>query len=163
MVNLSSLKSRNIVIAAMLFVLLSLSISIITYAVTRDGDKTETIKINSMVCDMCVDRLNKAIGSIEGVKSVNVDLKNKQAVVSFDESVTSLDKIEDVITATGYEANNKKADKTAFDNLPGCCKFKEKTKHEDMKMDDSMNGGCGDKKTTNTVGCTRKSHNGKGH
>ncbi len=162
MVNLSSLKSRYIVIAAMLFVLLSLSISIITYAVTGTGNKTETIKINTMVCDLCVDRLNKAISSIEGVTNVSVDLKNKQAVVTFDESVTSLDKIEDIITKTGYEANNKKADKTAFDNLPGCCKYKEKTKHEDMKMDGSMNGsldgGCGN----NTNGCM-SNHNGKGH
>ena len=133
MINLSSLKSRNIVIAAILLVLLSLSISIITYALSG-GDKTETIKISTMVCDLCVDRLNKAIGSIDGVKSVNVDLKNKQAVVTFDESLTSLGKIEDVITATGYEANNKNADKTAFDNLPGCCKFKENTKHEETLM-----------------------------
>lgn len=155
MINLSSLKSRNIVIIAILFVLLSLSISIITYALSG-SDKTETIKINTMVCDLCVDRLNKAIGSTEGVKSVNVDLKNKQAVVTFDESITSLDKIEDVITATGYEANNKKADKTAFDSLPGCCKFKEKSKHEDMKMDGSMGDGCCNKKSTENSGCTRK-------
>lgn len=163
MVNLSSLKSRNIVIAVMLFVLFSLSVSIITYAVTRDGDNTETIKISTMVCDMCVDKLNKAIGSIEGVKSVNIDLTNKQAVVTFDETVTTLENIENVIAKTGYNANNKKADKTAFDNLPGCCKIKGKMKHDDMKMNESMNGGCCNKTTTNTSGCTRNSHNGKGH
>jgi mercuric ion binding protein len=160
MVNLSSLKSRNIVITIMLFVFLSLSISLITYAVTRDGDKTETIKISTMVCDLCVDRLNKAIGSIEGVRSVNVDLKNKQAVVTFDESLTSLGKIEDMITATGYEANNKKADQTAFDKLPGCCKFKEKAKHEDMKMNDSMNGSMDGGCSNNSKGCMS---NHKGH
>lgn len=161
MENTKSFLSKGTILT--IVILLSfLSFAIITYALSQDGDKTETIKINSMVCSQCVDRLNKAIGSIDGVKNVEVDLKKKQAVVTFDESVTSLDKIENVITATGYDANSKKADKSAFDKLPECCQMKVHNEHDNMKMDGSMDNGCCNKSGNSNSGCMSRG-NHKNH
>ena len=157
----SFISKRTIFTFVILFSFLSLTFAIISYALSLDSDKTETIKINSMVCNMCVDRLNKAIGTIAGVKNVEVDLKNKQAVVTFDESVTTLIQIEDIIVATGYNANNKKADMSAFDKLPGCCKMKNQNEHNDMKMDGSMDNGCCNKNSNNgscNSKCNHKEH-----
>lgn len=158
MENTKSLVSKGTILTVV--ILLSfLSFAIITYALSQDGDKTETIKINSMVCNQCVDRLNKAIGQIAGVKNVEVDLSKKQALVTFDESVTTLDKIEDVIVTTGYDANNKKADKTAFNKLPECCQMKGHNEHDNMKMDGSMDNGCCNKNGNSNNGCmSRGSH-----
>ncbi|KKH47742.1 COP associated protein [Methanosarcina sp. 1.H.A.2.2] len=63
----------------------------------------ETIKVEGMSCGHCVMRVKKAIEGLEGVKKVDVSLENKQAVVEFDEGITDVVKIKDVVKETGYE------------------------------------------------------------
>ena len=154
---IKSMQSRTKLLLSIAVVLMVTSFASLALTYSRDNSKTETIKLNSIVCDQCVDRLNKVIGSIDGVSNVEISLTEKQAVVSFDDSKTSLDKIENAITSAGYSANDKSADKDAFENLPACCKIKE---HSGCKGMDDMNMNNMDMNDSKgQSGCTRNKIN----
>ena len=87
-------------------------------------NKTVEITLPSIVCNSCVAKVEKALKKLDGVTDYSVSLDNKNATVTFDDSITSLEKIEYAITKAGYDANDKKADRDAYDRLPGCCKAK---------------------------------------
>ncbi|TQD25011.1 heavy-metal-associated domain-containing protein [Methanolobus vulcani] len=63
---------------------------------------TEDIKIEGMMCGHCQANVEKAIGAIEGISEVKVDLAAKQATVTFDPDVASLDAIKAAVTDAGY-------------------------------------------------------------
>ena len=54
---------------------------------------------------------------------MNVTVKNKTAKVDYDKAKTDLSKIEGAIVMAGYQANDKPADKKAYDKLEDCCKI----------------------------------------
>src|SRR5689334_5388670 len=45
--------------------------------------ETTTIKAGSMVCGTCAKTIEKAVYAVEGVKEVNVDVKEKKVEVKF--------------------------------------------------------------------------------
>ncbi len=62
----------------------------------------KTIKIEGMTCNHCVAHVKEALEATEGVKSVNVNLKKKEAVIEFDTDVS--DKlINQQIELAGYK------------------------------------------------------------
>jgi copper ion binding protein len=63
---------------------------------------TEVIKIEGMMCGHCQANVEKAIEDIAGVNEVKVDLAAKQATVSFDPDVASLDAIKAAVADAGY-------------------------------------------------------------
>ncbi|SDF70455.1 copper chaperone [Methanolobus vulcani] len=63
---------------------------------------TEIIKIEGMMCGHCQANVEKSIGAVEGVSDVKVDLAAKQATVTFDPGVASLDAIKAAVTDAGY-------------------------------------------------------------
>jgi copper ion binding protein len=63
---------------------------------------TEDIKIEGMMCGHCQTNVEKAIEAIEGISEVKVDLAAKQATVTFDPDVASLDAIKAAVTDAGY-------------------------------------------------------------
>ena len=85
--------------------------------------QTTEITVKTAVCDMCAHNIEQAAGKVEGVRSVVVDMDKKVAKVSYDADKTSVAAIEDAITASGYAANDKAADETAYEGLPDCCKI----------------------------------------
>jgi len=62
-----------------------------------------TIKVEGMSCGHCQMRVKKAVEAVEGVKSADVSLQNKQVVLEYDEEKTNLKKVEDAIKEAGYE------------------------------------------------------------
>jgi periplasmic mercuric ion binding protein len=82
------------------------------------------ISVPTIQCQMCVETIQTAVKKVEGVTSVNVDLKEKMAHVNFDAAKTSQEKIEKAIAAAGYDANNIKRDEAAYAKLPACCQLK---------------------------------------
>lgn len=87
--------------------------------------KTIEISLPSIQCGMCVKTLKKALGKTEGIIESKIDLKNKKATITFDDSETNSEKIEAVITAAGYDANDKPANADAYEKLSPCCKKPE--------------------------------------
>ena len=87
------------------------------------GDEETIVNTPTIVCNMCKKNISSALKKIEGVNKVNVDLKEKKVSVTFDDSKTNLEAIENAITSAGYDANDKKADHEAYEKLDGCCKI----------------------------------------
>jgi copper chaperone CopZ len=91
------------------------------------------IKVSSMQCGTCKKNIETAVKKVDGIIDINVDKEEKIAHVNFDKSKTDITKIENAITAAGYDANDKKADPKAYSELDDCCKLpkdqKEKSKH----------------------------------
>lgn len=91
------------------------------------------IKLPTMQCSICKKNIEKAVNKVPGTINVKVDKDEKVAHINYDKSKTDLTKIENAITMAGYDANDKKADPTAYQNLDDCCKLpkdqKEKSSH----------------------------------
>ncbi|WP_135611923.1 heavy-metal-associated domain-containing protein [Methanococcoides sp. AM1] len=63
-----------------------------------------TIKVEGMSCGHCQMAVTKAISSVEGVSSVDVDLEKGEANVSYDPQTADLDTIKKAINGAGYKA-----------------------------------------------------------
>jgi len=57
-----------------------------------------------MTCEHCKKTVTEALEEIEGVKKAKVNLKRKQAKVTYDADQTSISKLTEVIKEAGYEA-----------------------------------------------------------
>ncbi|MFQ5450491.1 MAG: heavy-metal-associated domain-containing protein [Nitrospinaceae bacterium] len=64
---------------------------------------SNTIKVEGMSCDHCVQTIKKAVNEIPGIEKVEVDLEKKEVRVDFDEGKTDLHNISAMITGVGYE------------------------------------------------------------
>ena len=62
-----------------------------------------TIKIQGMTCNHCVMRIAKALKAMPGVRDARVDLKKAEAVLSYEETAVSLEKIADAVKDAGYD------------------------------------------------------------
>ncbi len=63
--------------------------------------------IPNISCDNCKERIETALGDIEGVQAVNVDVPNAYADATFDPTDVTLEKIETVLMDVGYEVDGK--------------------------------------------------------
>ncbi|MDI6767685.1 MAG: heavy metal-associated domain-containing protein [Bacteroidota bacterium] len=91
----------------------------------KKNENTElaVIKVPTIVCDMCETTIKKAIFSnLEGVKDVTFDPEAKTVAVTYVPKQTNIETIEITITRAGYDANDRKRDPEAYENLPDCCK-----------------------------------------
>lgn len=61
------------------------------------------IMVGGMSCQHCVKAVERALQSVDGVKSVQVDLANNKATVEIDESIFDIKKAQDEIIDQGYE------------------------------------------------------------
>ena len=64
----------------------------------------ETINVEGMSCGHCQMAVNKAITSVAGVSNVEVNLKDGQATVDYDEGKTNTDTIKAAVVEAGYKA-----------------------------------------------------------
>lgn len=102
--------------------------SVILKANYITDEKTTEISLPSIQCGICEKNIEKALRELDGVISSKVDLENKKAVITYDNSKTVFKKLEKAITNAGYAANNRKANKQAYINLMECCKLPEDRK-----------------------------------
>jgi copper chaperone CopZ len=97
------------------------------------GEKTEKIEVKGN-CGMCEKRIEKAATGVEGVSDADWDKETKKLEVTFDDTKTSLDKIEMAIAKAGHDTPNHKASKEVYNKLPECCQYdrskEEKGSHE---------------------------------
>lgn len=69
--------------------------------------------------------LEKELMLTSGVKSVNIDAAAMTITVKYNPKRTSPEKIRKVISQSGYDADDVKADPKAVEKLDGCCRKKE--------------------------------------
>ena len=70
--------------------------------------RQETIKVEGMTCQHCVQTITDALNKITGLNTVNVDLVKKEVRVKFNENEIKLKKISDKIIEVGFELPNNK-------------------------------------------------------
>ncbi len=75
-------------------------ISIFEQKIKNKPMKTVEIKVEGMSCGHCVNTVTNAISEVSGVQEVQVSLEKNNAVVTFDESQTSEDKIKQAVNDT---------------------------------------------------------------
>lgn len=63
----------------------------------------ETIKVQGMSCNHCVNSVEGSVGKLSGVSSVKVNLIDGEVSVEFDIEQTTLDKIKETIEEQGYD------------------------------------------------------------
>ncbi len=62
-----------------------------------------TVRIEGMSCHSCEIRVETALKSVPGIRSVTVDATKGEARIAFDDEVTSLDTIRGKMRGVGYE------------------------------------------------------------
>lgn len=120
---------NKILVLAGLFLLIGLSFQ----AQAQKAKKVATIKIKtSTQCEMCKERLEKAMAYEKGIKSAILDVESKVLTVTYKTRKTNPKKIRKAVSKVGYDADEVPAWKKAYDKLPACCK-KGGHDHEKMK------------------------------
>ena len=97
-------------------------VSAMTSDIFAGNNEEVTVSVPTIQCGTCKKNITTSLMNLDGVSNVKVDMKKKTATVTFDDSKTNLESIENAITSTGYDANDKKADPEAYDKLDDCCK-----------------------------------------
>jgi len=84
--------------------------------------KTEKFEVKGN-CGMCENRIEKAAKSVDGVSAADWNKETKMLEVSFDESKTSVHKVQMAIAKVGHDTPMHKATDEVYNALPGCCKY----------------------------------------
>ena len=61
------------------------------------------LSVEGMSCQHCVNAIRKAVGALNGVQRVEVDLQKKEVTVDFDSAAATLTAIKEAIEDQGYE------------------------------------------------------------
>ena len=61
------------------------------------------IKLEELVCPMCATKIETALKKQKGITDVSVLYNSSKANVSFDENITTKEKITEVINNVGYD------------------------------------------------------------
>ena len=83
----------------------------------------QEITIPTAQCGMCVARIDKALNDVDGILKYKVELDALKVKVKYDNNKISLQQIEQIISKTGYQANNSPADVDAYNKLAMCCRL----------------------------------------
>lgn len=68
-------------------------------------DTLKVLNIAGMSCGHCVESIKNAVGALQGVKNVEVDLQGKTSSVTFDATVISEQIIKATIEDQGFEVS----------------------------------------------------------
>ncbi len=81
-----------------------------------DGVQNVTLDIGGMTCAACASRVEKAIGRLPGVESVNVNLATEKATVRYRPQEVRLSDIRASVEKAGYQALSPQAGNAVEDN-----------------------------------------------
>ena len=71
------------------------------------ANKTVTLSVPGMTCSACPLTVKKALQKVQGVEKVAATFEPKEAVVTFDDSKTTLDKLREATANAGYPSTVK--------------------------------------------------------
>lgn len=101
-----------------LFVLL-MAFTLTGSAQNQKNSTTFTVYGN---CEMCKERIEKAVYNLKGVKYVSWDIETQVITVKYNPEKVTLSQIHEAINNIGYKTDQSAADKAGYDQLPACCK-----------------------------------------
>jgi copper chaperone CopZ len=85
---------------------------------------TDTVHIYGN-CGMCEKTIEKS-AFVEGEAMADWDKATDMAVITYDSTKTTIDKILKRIAAAGYDNELYRAPDKVYDKLPGCCHYDRK-------------------------------------
>jgi len=104
-------------------------IAVFTFSVSAQSKKNQKAIIKTAlncdhckICETCGKNFQKNLYKINGLKMYELDEKNMTIVVYFNGEKTNLQTIQTAISKLGYDADDVKADKEAYEKLDDCCK-----------------------------------------
>ena len=104
----------------------TLAITLLLFTTITLYAKSLTVAIKStLVCEMCEEIVRDGLVYEKGIKRITFDLDKSEIYVKYNPKHITIEEIKTKIIGLGYAADEMKADKKAFDQLPGCCKSKE--------------------------------------
>ena len=69
--------------------------------------KTVTLEVPGMTCAACPITVKKALTKVDGVTKAEVDFDKRQAVVTYDDTKTSVETLTQATTDAGYPSTRK--------------------------------------------------------
>jgi copper chaperone len=69
------------------------------------ASEVKTLNVEGMSCSHCENSVKKAVGALNGVQNVIVDLKGKKVSIEFDPEKVTVETIKDTIEDQGYDVN----------------------------------------------------------
>src|SRR5580698_1753928 len=87
--------------------------------------KTATIKLPTVQCQECKERIENFVGQEDGIQKFVVDYKRKTAKVTYITDRINIETIRTDIANAGYDADDVTANPEAYQKLPTCCKKTE--------------------------------------
>ncbi|HKA40819.1 MAG TPA: mercury resistance system periplasmic binding protein MerP [Burkholderiales bacterium] len=66
------------------------------------ANKTVTLDVPGMYCEMCPITVKKALSHVSGVSNVSASYERKEAVVTFDDTKTSVEALTKATANAGY-------------------------------------------------------------
>jgi len=103
------------------------------FSFTVAAEKPKYQKENFKVwgkCEMCKTTIEKAVKSIDGVKTARWNVVNGNIKVKFNPELTNLDDIHKAIALVGYDTELYKATDESYNNLHFCCKYERPIEKE---------------------------------
>ncbi len=92
-------------------------------------NKLEKIRVKGQ-CDMCENRIETAVKSLDGITSAQWDKSNKILTVSYDDKKTTSQKVQTSVAMAGHDTEMFSASESGYSNLPGCCQYKRDIKRK---------------------------------
>lgn len=81
----------------------SIIVGVVGFAgVALAGNQTVTLSVPGMTCSACPITVKKALQKVQGVEKVTATFEPKEAVVTFDDSKTTLEQLRNATANAGY-------------------------------------------------------------
>ncbi len=87
--------------------------------------KTAVIRVPTVQCQECKERIENYLGHEDGIQKIVVDFKRKTAKVTYLTDRINIETIKTDIANSGYDADDIAANPEAYQKLPTCCKKPE--------------------------------------
>jgi Cu+-exporting ATPase len=78
----------------------------------RDGVEKLQLKIGGMSCSFCVASIEKAMGRMNGVHRVNVNLAHEEALIEYEPAKVAPDRLKEILLELGYTVRDAKRVRT---------------------------------------------------
>ncbi len=94
-----------------------------SFSVWAQNNKIQEVTIQSSIqCGECVERLDDAFADIWSVKSVEYNTDDQTIIVRYNAKKITVEEIREVISETGYDADDVPAQIDAYLELTECCR-----------------------------------------
>ncbi len=104
------------------------------HGIAPKGEVTTTFYVDG-VCGMCEERIEKA-AKIKGVSSAEWDVDSHILTLTYNPKKVELIKVHKAIAGVGHDTKLVKATDEVYDNIHGCCKYRDEQVRADHGVED---------------------------